>query len=240
MNPKLIGNPLVAWRDDACLQIGWGEAALVVEAAPHALPEWLRSMAGQYSRKQALEQALKLGLTPHEAARLLDQLQTAGLLEDPSPLKVAVCGQGAVLESLGDALRLAGVQVVSRADVVVFAQGQLPTLVAAPTARRLIPVWSSTRAVHVGPVIDEDAGPCPRCVDLTWTDHDPSWPRLVAQAATVGLWGHPCQMVQAAGAIALLGQSPESVGLEMIQDSANPGPCWRVWTPHPGCGCQRT
>ena len=46
MYPKLLGNPVVAWRDETTLQIGWGAHSLVVESAPAGLPQWLVRGAG--------------------------------------------------------------------------------------------------------------------------------------------------------------------------------------------------
>jgi len=236
MNPKLIGNPLIAWREDRTLQIGWGEHAVVVQSAPDGLPNWVRSITGMRSRASLMSHAERMGVPQADAGRLLRQLQQVGLVAGEEQLRVAVAGQG-LHEPLTAALRQAGVAVVPKGQVVVFPQGQVPSLTAAPVAERLIPVWFSGSAVHVGPILDQDRGPCPRCVDLTWVDRDPYWPRLVAQAITVGTWGQPAQMVQAAAAIALLGPSPSTVGLEMILDAGNPGPCWRVWTPHARCAC---
>lgn len=236
----MIGNPLVAWRDEKTLQIGWGDHAVVVEAAPQGLPTWLTTLTGDHTSAWLVDHGRRLGIAHEDARLLLARLQESGLVGGLSPLRVAIASPGLIHEPLAQALTLAGVQVSSQADVVVFPQGQLPSMITAPAARRLIPVWFTGSAVHVGPVLDEGYGPCPRCIDLTWADHDPIWPRLVAQSGTLGLWGHPAQMVQAAAAIALLAPSARTVGLEMISDAANPGPCWRVWTPHARCGCRRT
>lgn len=235
MNPKLLGNPLVAWRDDRTLQIGWGRHGLVVKDAPACLPDWLMAVDGTSTPAQLSEVAVRLGLPADEAQALLCQLGKAGLLESNFPLAVTIAGPSYVRDPLSVALRQAGVDVRRGASTVVFPQGQLPSLVAAPAAARLIPVWFTAGAVHVGPVIDAGAGPCPRCVDLGWTDHDGCWPQLLAQSTSVGLWARPAQIVQAAGAIALMGPASDAVGLEMILDESNAGPGWRVWTVHERC-----
>lgn len=241
MHPKLLGNPLVAWRDDRTVQIGWGDQGVVVESAPPRLPQWLTLLSGQTPRATLLAAGREYGLEQGEADHLLVQLQRVGLLAGAAGVAVTIAATGMIVDPLADALRAAGVSVLGQADVVVFPQGQLPTLAAAPGfVRRLIPVWFSGPAVHVGPVLDSASGPCPRCIDLTWADHDPIWPRLVAQAATLGLWGTPAQVAHAATAVAAVARSPRTVGLEMIIDESNPGPCWRVWSVHPGCDCQRT
>lgn len=236
----MIGNPLVAWRDDQTLQIGWGEHAVVVESAPRCLPTWLTTLTGDHTDAWLVEHGKRLGIDEGDARALLLRLAQAGLTADRTQLRVAIASPGLVHEPLTSALTLAGVHVVRQADIVVFPQGQVPSLVTAPVARRLIPVWFTGAAVHVGPVLDEAVGPCPRCVDLTWADHDPCWPQLVAQAGSLGLWGHPEQLVQAAAAVCLLGPSERTVGLEMISDSGNPGPRWRVWSAHPRCSCRQT
>lgn len=240
MKPKLIGNPLVAWRDETTLQIGWGSHAVVVQGAPEALPLWLRRLDGQQSVRHVIADAQSAGIDAEEITQLLAALTGAGLMDDDTPLRVAIHSTGLVHEPLADALRAAGVKVLPAADVVVLPLGQLPVLVDAPAARRLIPVWFTGRAVHVGPVLDEHAGPCPRCVDRAAKDLDPRWPHLAAQAGSIGLWGHPSQLVQAAAAITLVGESKNAIGLEMILDPDTAGPSWRVWSAHPECPCQQT
>lgn len=239
MRPKLIGNPLVAWRDDHTLQIGWGEHGVVVESAPPKLPEWLARLSGDKPTAELLHGAEELGVGRAEASQLLRQMHDVGLLERASPVSVSIAGNGVIRDPLGRALRDAGLRVDSASDVVVFPQGQLPCLTGAPASRRLIPVWFGGHAVHVGPVVDRDAGPCRTCVDLTWVDYDPLWPRLVAQSTSLGLWGSSAQILQAAAAIVTLCRSPSTIGLEMIIDESKPGPCWRVWSVHPRCDCHQ-
>ncbi len=240
MNPKVIGNPVVAWRDDTTLQIGWGAHSLVVDEAQPGLPRWIAMMNGGRSRESLLGLAGSCGVPPEQAQRILRGLTGAGLLEPPtSGPQVAVAPCGLLEDPLRCALRDAGVAVVAGADVLVFPQGQVPSLLGAPGGvRRLVPVWFSARAVHVGPVLDEAIGPCPRCVDLTWLDSDASWTRIASQASGVPVWQEPAQLTLAAGAIAHIAGADETVGLEMIFDPQRPGPSWRVWQAHARCACQ--
>ncbi|MEZ5185428.1 MAG: hypothetical protein R2720_06760 [Candidatus Nanopelagicales bacterium] len=240
MNPKLVGNPLVAWRSDTVLQIGWGTHGVSVEGAPPRVAEWLRLINGTRSRAGLLESAAGLGVDPAGADQLLDRMLEVGLIHEPrAPLRVAIHAGGLVGEHLGDALREAGVELDAGADIVIYPQGQLPCLVAAPrVAHRLIPVWFETSAVHVGPVLDVARGPCPECIDRTWAQVDGDWTALVAQATSVATWHEPAQLMLAAGAIAHIADSPHTVGLETIFDRSCPGPMWRVWTVNPGCTCQ--
>lgn len=238
MDPALLGDPLLAWRDESTLQIGWGAHSVIVKDAPRDLPAWLQTLTGEASTEQLLRQAKRHGLKRRQAQRLLTDLRNAGLLGTGPVVRVSVAARSLAGEALREALRGAGVEIVHNANVVVFPQGQLPTLVTAPSVRRLLPVWFGARAVHVGPVIDDLRGPCTRCVDLHCSDADPAWPDLVAQAGTIGSWTHPAQMVQAAGLIAMLATAREAIGLEMIVDPQHPGPRWRIWTPHPKCACR--
>jgi hypothetical protein len=210
----------------------------VVTSAPADLPEWLRGLRGEAPREQVLAGASRHGVSPELAADLLERLERAGVVGSRRPARVAIASRTLVAQPLREALIAAGVEVVRNADVVVFPQGQVPSLVAAPPARRLLPVWFAARAVHVGPVLDDTCGPCPRCVDLTWTDAEPLWPRLVAQAGSVPGWSDPAQLVHAAALISQLAGAGAAVGLEMIADPAHPGPRWRVWAPHPRCACR--
>lgn len=238
MQHALLGDPLLAWRDDSTLQIGWGGHCVVVESAPPELPKWLGLLHGEAAQDDVIRKARKFGLTRKRALKVLQDLRAAGLIGGNPQVRVRVESRSLVGEALREALGVAGVELVASADVVVFPQGQVPSLVAAPAARRLLPVWFGPRAVHVGPVIDDVRGPCPQCVDRRWADADPLWSHLVAQANSVGSWSHPAQMVQAAGLIAMLAPARDAVGLEMIVDPARPGPRWRVWEPHPDCACQ--
>lgn len=240
MKPKVIGNPLVAWRADDVLQIGWGRHAVVVEGAPADVPRWLALVNGARALDRLLVAAEAHGIPSDAASGLLDQLEQVGLLQysrSPSRVRLEPCG--AIHEPLERALTEAGLTVDPQADVVVYVQGQLPSLLGAPPVRRrLVPVWFCATSVHVGPVLDEAAGPCPGCIDRGWARADPSWADLVAQAATVGTWHTPAQLTQAAAGIALIADAEATVGLEMIFDPAQAGPAWRVWTVDPGCACQ--
>jgi hypothetical protein len=240
MNPKLVGNPLVAWREDTVLQIGWGLHAVSLEDAPAAFPGWLRTIDGRSSRRCLIEAAGRAGIPRALAASTLDRLKSAGLveLEDPR-VTVRIHPCGLLEEPLATALEAAGATIDPEAEIVVFPQGQLPTLLGAPDpVRRLVPVWFEARAVHVGPVLDNTRGPCSRCIDRTWSQMDPAWTTLVAQATTVPTWSNSAQLVQAAGAIVLIADDPTTVGLEMIYDPMKPGPMWRVWSVNDQCDCR--
>ncbi len=240
MNPKLVGNPLVAWREETVLQIGWGPHAVSLEDAPAAVPGWLRAIDGRSSRRSLIEAAGRAGIPRARAASTLDRLKSAGLLELVEPhvtLRIHPCGL--LEEPLAKALEAAGAEIDPGSEVVVFPQGQLPSLLGAPDpVRRLIPVWFEARAVHVGPVLDNTRGPCPRCIDRAWSQMDPAWTTLVAQATSVPTWSDGAQLVQAAGAIVLIAQDPTTVGLEMIYDPLKPGPMWRVWSVNDHCDCR--
>lgn len=237
----LTGNPVLAWRDDTTLQIGWGVHSLVVEDAPPGLPRWLRMAADGRSRDSLLAAARSEGIPQALASALLIDLARVGLGDQPPPLRAAVHRCGLLLEPLCTALRAAGVEIEPAADVLVFVQGQVPSLLAAPQGvRRLVPLWFPARAVHVGPVLDSDRGPCPLCIERAWADCDPDWVGVAAQASSVSTWVDPAQVTLAAGLVAHIAAAPATVGLEMIMDPCDPGPSWRVWRAHPECGCQQT
>jgi hypothetical protein len=239
MNPKILGNPLVAWRDDRTLQIGWGLHSVVVRGAASGLPRWLEACNGSRPRESLLQMAGQFGIPAEQAAAVIDQLRQAGLMAHRPSLEVAIHSAGLMDEPLRRALDAAGVRVVAAADILVLPLGQIPTLMGAPKwRRRLLPLWLPVSAVHVGPVLDETRGPCPRCVDRTWMDSDPDWQTVVSQAGSMPTWTDPAQLTLAAGAIAHIAAAENTVGLEMIFDPAEPGPRWRVWHAHPRCECQ--
>lgn len=237
MYPKLTGNPLIAWRGHACLQIGWGDANLRVEDAPERLPEWLRLLDGSRTTVQLMRAATTLGMDPSDAESLLDGLQKADLLEPAPRVAVSLAPCGLLAEPLTEALRRAGLKVAPDGPAMVFPQGQLPSFAAAPEAARLVPLWFSTRAVHIGPVIDIGWGPCPQCVDRRWGSHDPDWPTLVSQAGLTVAPSSPGHLALAAAGVLLVASAESAAGLELILDPTNPGPRWRVWPPESGCEC---
>ncbi len=240
MKPKVIGNPLMAWRADDVLQIGWGRHAVVIEGAPPDLPKWLALVNGGRALERLLVAAEAHGIASSEATGLLDQLEAVGLVQYTRAVcRVALHPCGVVHEPLERALTQAGLTVDPQAEVVVFVQGQLPSLInAPPLLKRLVPVWFSATAVHIGPVLDASAGPCPGCIDRGWARADEAWADLVAQAATVATWHTPAQLVQAAAGVALIAHDPRTIGLEMIFDPTQAGPVWRVWSVESGCVCQ--
>ncbi len=215
MNPKVIGNPLVAWRDDSVLQIGWGTHAVTVAGAPRAMSAWLALVNGERSRASLMQAAGRLDIPGDQAEALLDRLLRAGIAsEHRSRTRVRIHPCGLLVGALSEAMVSAGVDVDDASDVVVFPQGQVPSLLGAPTRfRRLIPVWFETRAVHVGPVLDVMRGPCPQCIDRTWAATDPRWSAVVAQAVSVPTWSEPVQLVQAAAAVALIAEDPRHSGV---------------------------
>ena len=124
MNPKLIGNPLVAWREQTVLQIGWGLHAVSLEGAHDAVPGWLRLIDGRSSRRSLIEAAGRVGIPRAQAAELLDRLIRAGLVEScETPLTVRIHPCGLLEEPLANALEAAGARIDPDAEVVVFAQG---------------------------------------------------------------------------------------------------------------------
>lgn len=240
MRPKIAGSPLVAWRDDTTLQLGWGEASLTIEDAPHRLPDWLALLTGTRTNDSLLRTAAAWGIGREQAQRLLLDMGEAGLLEVGPRAAVSVSGSGALCEPLTQALSRAGLTVLAQADIEVFVQGQLPSLVGAGMgASRMVPLWFGPKAVHIGPVLDQRFSPCPECVDRHWQAGDPQWPALVAQAASAPNYSDPGQLILAAAGVALVVAMDTTVGLEMILDPSHPGPRWRVWGPHPQCRCQR-
>lgn len=241
MMPMLIGNPLIAWLDDSTLVVGWGAHMVKVPGAPKGLAQWLPMINGGRSHRALIAAAGTFGIPEAVAAQVLSDLEAAGLLDSAAAPAVALHRTGLLDAPLCRALQDAGVQVCATSDVVVYPLGQVPSLVAAPrSARRLVPVWFTVRAVHVGPVLDDTAGPCPRCIDRHWAAAQPGWSTLVSQAGSVPTWHEPAQLVLAAGAIAHIADAASTVGLEMIFDPVRPGPSWRVWQPHPGCECQQS
>jgi hypothetical protein len=140
---------------------------------------------------------------------------------------------------------------VVRPGLVVLASGRddvrerARRLVLDGTAHLLVEVREATGIV--GPLVLPGRTPCLRCLDLTRSDLDPSWPVLAHQLPAAGDGAHGCDgplalAVAAQAAMQVLAMAdgttaPASLGgtLEM----ALPDWRWRrrTWPLHPDCGC---
>ena len=99
----------------------------------------------------------------------------------------------------------------------------------------------------VGPLVLPGRTPCLRCLDLTRSDLDPSWPALSAQLACAGRTREACDGPLA---LAVAAQAAMQV-LALVDGTADPAclggtlelalPDWRwrrrSWPLHPDCGC---
>jgi hypothetical protein len=99
-------------------------------------------------------------------------------------------------------------------------------------------------AVWVGPLVLPGRTPCVRCTDLTRTDADPGWPRVLAQLARLQLrlpalltgWA---AAVAAAQALSFLdGGRPETTGATVELAVTDLRTELRSWPSHPECGCR--
>ncbi|GAB3443941.1 ThiF family adenylyltransferase [Phycicoccus ginsengisoli] len=135
--------------------------------------------------------------------------------------------------------------------VVLTASHALDPRAAQPWLRRDVPVLpvvvGATEAV-VGPVVDPRVpdGPCLACLDLSRTDLDPAWPRLLEQLTrpTVGadpeIGGEASLVAMAAAMTAMVGLGvldgrtlPTGRSLEV--GLPWPGVRQRYWSAHPRC-----
>ncbi|HLL63130.1 MAG TPA: hypothetical protein VK401_08770 [Propionibacteriaceae bacterium] len=99
-------------------------------------------------------------------------------------------------------------------------------------------------AVWVGPLVLPGRTPCVRCTDLTRTDADPGWPRVLAQltARSIRLptlltgWAAAVAAAQALGF--LDGGRPETTGATLELSAVDLRTELRSWPSHPECGCR--
>ena len=99
----------------------------------------------------------------------------------------------------------------------------------------------------VGPLVLPGRSPCLRCLDLTRTDLDPTWPAVAAQLASATVSREACDgplavavAAQAAmQVLALLDGTADPAALAGTLELALPDWRWRrrSWPVHPECGC---
>jgi hypothetical protein len=135
--------------------------------------------------------------------------------------------------------------------VVLTASHALDPRAAQPWVRRTVPVLpvvvGTTEAV-VGPVVDPRTpqGPCLACLDLSRTDLDPAWPRLLEQLTRPSVGVDP-EIGGEASLVAMAAAMTAMVGLGVVDGRTLPpgrslevGLPWpgvrqRYWSAHPRC-----
>ncbi|WP_072687864.1 hypothetical protein [Rhodococcus marinonascens] len=236
-NPRAVGATLdpripVLVRRDGRVQLGWDpEHALVLALPPGVhtdqLLAVLRLLDGRNSRPHILWTAVGLGMAPTDVARLLSDLDRAGLIDVAGPPTVAatpairVHGRGPLSDAVSRALTDGGNRVMrsyrysAESDVtrwnaacVVLSDDLVaePRLVA-DLVRNGIPHLQvrlrDGRGV-VGPLVLPGHTSCLRCADLLRAGYDDDWPHLSAQL--LGAVGHASPAVIMATAAVALGQ----------------------------------
>lgn len=141
-------------------------------------------------------------------------------------------------------------------DLVVLTGWPDPLAVAALTRDR-VPhlVARADEAIGVvGPLALPGRSACVRCVDLSKTDRDPGWPRILAQASAGGVSAatRACDTVLAAATAALAAaQALTFIDRAFVDRACQPAtvngtlelvlPAWqwqhRAWPAHPACTC---
>jgi bacteriocin biosynthesis cyclodehydratase domain-containing protein len=219
----------------------------------------------------AVPRELRRILRPELATASLARLDGDGggqALARRSATRVAVCGIGRLPDAIAEVLTTAGVAAArrspteadarppkpaqaSRADLVVLV-GPHPPEPVILLRRRGIPhlAVSAAEAIGVvGPLVRPGMTGCLRCIELTRSDRDPSWPLVLAQLGARRPDPAACDAVltlavtaQAAAQVLQFIDRPgvsgpaENATLELVQ------PSWqwrrRSWPPHPACICR--
>jgi bacteriocin biosynthesis cyclodehydratase domain-containing protein len=211
-------------------------------------------------------------------ARLAPELATASLAHGDSDggartlarrlaAQVTVHGGGRLRAAIASILRTSGIGHVVLADAAALAStspasgttrpdlmvltGQRPPEFQDALIRGQVPhlAVSASEAIGVvGPLVIPGRSACLRCLDLTRTDHDPSWPLILAQLAS----RHPDPLGCDAPLVAAVAAQAAFQALAVIDRAAFaqavtngtlelvlPGWQWRrrTWPPHPRCCC---
>lgn len=185
--------PLV-WRTPFSVQLGIDPPAVVLDEVTDAQERMLAALAVGVS-SSGLDM-LARGVEPERDALLaaLDPVLETARAATGMPL-VAITGEGALAESIADALAGHGLGV-RFAAVVGELTAEHPDLAVATGHFVLdpglhghwlrrdvphLPVVLSDTAVLLGPVVEPGSGACLRCIELHRRDADPAWPAIAAQ-----------------------------------------------------------
>ncbi len=256
-----LRSPLVcAWRESGVLQLG---ERLVLRGAPAQTPEVVAALVGGASGASLSDRFPAVG--GECLLRLLGALRRAGVLvpAEPSPTRtVRVLGDGNLARALGQGLRDDGIATrTARLPRLLTAEGLGPagdyvlTVLATPTCepdravtdalvrdgRPFLVVRLHEGRGSVGPLVVPGRTPCLRCDDLHHRDHDPAWPRVVAQlahlpcfaSAAVAAGDGATARVQAQSVLA--GAVPDALGT--VLDTEGGVLRARRVESHPECGC---
>jgi bacteriocin biosynthesis cyclodehydratase domain-containing protein len=138
-----------------------------------------------------------------------------------------------------------------RPELVILADTPRRELPAA-LVRRAVPhlAAAASEAIGVvGPLVLPGRSACLRCLDLTRAEHDPAWPLILAQLASLTA-ADPlaCDTVlatmvaaqAAAQALAFVDQGAAAAVTNGTLELVLPGWQWRrrTWPPHPRCDCR--
>jgi bacteriocin biosynthesis cyclodehydratase domain-containing protein len=219
----------------------------------------------------AVPRELRRLLGPELAAASLAGLDGDGggqLLARRSATRVVVCGTGRLPAAIAEVLTSAGVaaacgpltgadarppghEQARRADLVVLvgAHPPEPVILLRRSGVPHLAVSAAEAIGVVGPLVRPGVTGCLRCVELTRSDRDPSWPLVLAQLSARRPDPAACDAVltlaataQAAAQVLHFIDRPgvpgpaENATLELVQ----PGWQWRrrSWPPHPACICR--
>jgi hypothetical protein len=219
----------------------------------------------------AVPRELRRLLRPELAAASLARLDGDGggqALARRSSTRVAICGTGRLPDAIAEVLTSAGVAAArgsltgadagppepvraSRADLVVLVgpQPPEPVILLRRSGIAHLAVSAAEAIGVVEPLVRPGMTGCLRCVELTRSDRDPSWPLVLAQLGARRPDPAACDAVltlavtaQAAAQVLQFIDRPgvsgpaENATLELVQ------PSWqwrrRSWPPHPACICR--
>jgi hypothetical protein len=139
-------------------------------------------------------------------------------------------------------------RAVTRPDVEVLTSRPGPGVLSRLVGQGIphLAVSGSEAIGIVGPLVLPGRSACLRCLDLTRSDRDPAWPRILAQLARREASPAACDVTLAAAVAAQA--ATQVLGFVDVHDAAAIGctlelvlPGWqwrrRTWPPHPRCSC---
>lgn len=259
-------------RRDGRVQLGWDpDHAVTLRPPPgvgsHAVLAILRMLDGSACRAEILAAAADNGVEAADGARMLAELDTAGLLCRPdrpaATRSIRVLGRGPLADAVMAGLCTLGMQAKLsttyrsgtdvrswHADFVVLTDNLIvdPELVDRLLAAGIAHLQVRIRDGRgiVGPLVVPGRTSCLRCADLTRCEYDAEWPFLAGQLFGQVGYARPAA-VQATAAIALdqlqtalaRGRHGRAAAenATIEFDLATLRIDTREWPPHLSCGC---
>ncbi|KTR87384.1 hypothetical protein [Leucobacter chromiiresistens] len=193
----------ICWEDPDTLRVGFERPIARLSAPSAGMQRFVGALRRGIDANRLPEEARRVGATTAEARDAIAQLRPALRAGGPAPrasalgaVATVICGSGRATPALAQALAATGLCRLPNRDafedpgdpeLVVYVERYWEPL---ERAQRWLMagvphllVRFTDGAVHVGPIVPRDGGPCHTCVSLARVDRDAATAALAAQLA---------------------------------------------------------